>query len=527
MYRNPTQLFERHFDVLICGGGIYGAWSAYDAALRGLKVAIVDQGDWASATSSSSSKLIHGGLRYLESLDFMLVRKTLAERQMLLSVAPHRVWPLRFGIPVYRDSRLGSVRLTVGLALYDFLAGNVPEENKFRRYSAHEFSSHFPFLDEDGLTAGFSYLDSQTDDSRFVLEIINGAQQYGALCVNYCKVTELLETKGRVCGAVIKDTVTGQRGSVYASQFVNTAGRWASSVERESRNYYRLSKGIHLIMPPTVQNEALLLTAKSDGRVFFMIPWYGLTLVGTTDTNYSEDLDNVTVEKEEVDYLLTEVNRVFKDTHWTSDDIIGSFAGLRVLKQSAKQSPSDISRDWELIKSPNGIMTSVGGKFTSARADAEIIVDNVCCNLGITEAGITFGKPFPWRPEGEFQQWQELQLTKASVCGIDDESAKWLLFRHGSRVDEIFQLCRVQPELSARLNPEAPFITADLIFCGRNEMVVQLEDLLRRRLPLFIVTRMTSSQLKRLASMAGQALNWDDQRIDREYQSCRSQWLSD
>ena len=258
-----------------------------------------------------------------------------------------------------------------------------------------------------------------------------------------------------------------------------------------------------------------------------MIPWYGLTLVGTTDTNYYGDLGNVAVENEEIDYLLTEVNRVLKDTEWTSDDIIGCFAGLRVLKQSSRQSPSAISRDWELMKSSNGILTSVGGKFTSARADAEIIVNNVCRNLGITEAGSTFGKPFPWRPEGEFRQWREQQLKRASLCGIDADSAKWLLFRHGNRIDEVFQLCRLQPDLAARLIPDVPFIAADLIFCARSEMVVHLEDLLRRRLPLFIVTRMTSSQLKRLAAMAGQELNWNDERIQREYQSCRSQWLSD
>lgn len=524
MYRNLSQLFERHFDVLICGGGIYGAWSAYDAALRGLKVAIVDQGDWSSATSSASSKLIHGGLRYLESLDFKLVSKTLAERQMLLDAAAHRVWPLRFGIPVYQDSRIGSLRLRIGLALYDILAGNVPVGDKFRRYSGNDFSCRFPFLKADGLLAGFSYLDSQTDDSRFVLELIDGAQKCGAVCVNYCQVTELLETNGRISGALVKDAETGQSGTVYVSQVVNAAGRWASSVQHESRNY-RLSKGIHLIMPQTVKAEALLLTAKSDGRVFFMIPWYGVTLVGTTDTNYKGDLDNVSVENEEIDYLLAEVNHVLKDKLWTSNDIIGRFAGLRVLKPSRRQSPGGISRDWELIISPNGLLTSVGGKFTSARADAEIIVDKVCSNLGMAQAGTTFGKPFPWRPEGDYRQWLEQQLNRASACGIDSDSAKWLVFRHGKRVDEVFQMCRKRPDWAARLMPEVPFIAADLILCARSEMVIHLEDLLRRRLPLLILTRMASSQLKKLAVIAGKELSWDEDKINREYHNCRTKWI--
>jgi glycerol-3-phosphate dehydrogenase len=164
MNRDFTQIKDHHFDVLICGGGIYGAWTAFDAALRGLKVAIVDQGDWACATSSASSKLIHGGLRYLESLDFKLVHKALAERQMLLKTAPHRVWPLRFGVPVYKDSRLGSFRLNIGLTLYDFLAGNVPKDQRYRRYTRTDFAERFPCLDRDGLKAGYTYLDAQTDE---------------------------------------------------------------------------------------------------------------------------------------------------------------------------------------------------------------------------------------------------------------------------------------------------------------------------------------------------------------------------
>ena len=178
MLRDFSKIKDRHFDVLICGGGIYGAWTAYDAALRGLKVAIVDQGDWACATSSASSKLIHGGLRYLESLDFKLVRKTLAERQMLLKTAPHRVWPLRFGIPVYKDSRLGSFRLNIGLSLYDFLADSVPKNQQYRRYPRNDFAGRFPCLDSTELQAGFTYLDAQTDDARFVLELIDGAQAH-------------------------------------------------------------------------------------------------------------------------------------------------------------------------------------------------------------------------------------------------------------------------------------------------------------------------------------------------------------
>lgn len=524
MQRHFSLVNGRHFDVLVCGGGIYGAWTAYDTALRGLSVAVVDRGDWACATSSASSKLIHGGLRYLESFDFKLVRKTLAERQMLLEAATHRVWPLHFSIPVYQDSRIGSLRLAIGLTLYDLLAGATTNRQQFHRYSHGDFVKRFPFLNPVGLLAGYTYFDAQTDDARLVLELIAGAQMSGAVCVNYCKVSGLLESNGKLNGAAIQDQITGETGIVYASQIVNTTGQWSSSIQKENPSY-RLSKGVHIILPKTVDTEALLLTAKSDGRVFFMIPWYGLTLVGTTDDNYSGDIDQVSVEANDIDYLLTEVNRVVKNVNWDARDVIGQYAGLRVLKQSGKDSPSRISRDWELRVSRNGLLTSVGGKLTSARADAECIVDRLCTNLGLAKTGATFGKPFPWRPEGDYRQWAEQQTVKARELGIDNDSAEWLLRRHGNRVGEVFRLCEKQPDLAGRIMPAVPFIVADLVYCARNEMVVRLEDLLRRRLPLLILSKMTPGELQRLAGLAAKELGWDDDRMNREYETCKQKWL--
>jgi glycerol-3-phosphate dehydrogenase len=524
MQRNFSSINGRVFDLLVCGGGIYGAWTAYDAALRGLSVAVVDQGDWACATSSASSKLIHGGLRYLESFDFKLVRKTLAERQMLLQTAAHRIWPLRFGLPVYRDSRLGSLRLKIGLALYDWLAGTIPAERKFHRYSAVEFAARFPFLNPAELVAGYTYFDAQTDDARLVLELIDGARMNGAVCLNYCKVTGLTESKGKLNGASVRDQVTGETGILSASQIVNAAGQWSSLIQNESPGY-RLSKGVHLVLPKMVESEALLLTAKSDGRVFFLIPWYGRTLVGTTDSNYEGDIDQVSVEPEEREYLLTEVNRVVKGASWKMQDIIGEYAGLRVLKMSAKASPSEISRDWELKTSRNGLLTSIGGKLTSARADAECIVDRVCGNLSLVRPGTTFGKPFPWLPQGDYQEWARQQLSTACQLGIDRGSAEWLLRRHGNRVAEIFRLCRKQSFLTERILPEVPFILADLVFCARHEMVVHLDDLLRRRIPLLILTKTTPSQLQRLTGIVAKELNWNSEREYSEYNLCRRKWL--
>jgi glycerol-3-phosphate dehydrogenase len=509
--RDFAQLAGQHFDVLVCGGGIYGAWTAYDAALRGLKVAIVDQGDWASGTSSASTKLIHGGLRYLETLDFRLVKKALREREMLKKAAPHRVWPLRFGIPVFKYGRLNSIRLKLGLMLYDFLAGTLGSGQAHRHFSRAAFAGRFPCLNPALLTGGFTYADAQTDDARLVLELIEGALSAGAVCVNYCKVTGFIEDKGQVCGATVQDKVDGATAAVYARQVVNAIGQWTPE------SGCRLTKGIHLILPKMLDDEALLLTAESDGRVFFLIPWYGITLLGTTDTDYTGDIDQVCVEADEVDYLLTEANRVLS-VNWTEADIIGRYAGLRVLKQNSKPTPSDVSRDWELKVADNGLLTSIGGKITSAREDAAQIVNRLCENLGVSEPCITYAKPFPWLADQDYRLWASAILTEAATLGVDDESAQWLIQRHAKRVPMVFELIAQDAALAQRITPALPLILADLVFCAGNEMVVHLEDLLRRRVPLSILAKMAQSELRDLAELAARTLGWDDAKLNYEFE---------
>ncbi len=344
---------QGEFDLLVCGGGIYGAWTAYDAALRGLKVALVEQSDWAGATSSASSKLIHGGLRYLETYDFKLVRKALKERQLLLEIAPHRVWPLRFGVPVYADSRNGTLLLKAGLTLYDALAGFPGEPMRHHHFFKREFSAHFPFLVEAGLHGGFTYGDAQTDDARLVLELVAGAMANGAVCVNYAKLIDWREENGKVCGAEVRDVLSGEMLQVRARQCASTSGRWAMLGE-QTREWCRFSKGVHLLLPALPTREALLLTARKDGRVFFIIPWYGRTLLGTTDTDYSGDVGQVRAEEADIEYLLDAANGYLKQA-WHRADVIGSYAGVRVMKQSEDANPSAVSRDWELKTTANGL----------------------------------------------------------------------------------------------------------------------------------------------------------------------------
>jgi glycerol-3-phosphate dehydrogenase len=566
MNRDFTSLAGKHFDLLVCGGGIYGAWTAYDAALRGLSVAIVEQGDWAGATSSASSKLIHGGLRYLETYDFKLVRKAIVERQRLLEWAPHRVWPLRFGVPVFKDSRVGTFKLKVGLMLYDFLAGFPSNDIAHRHFNRAAFAERFPALNSEGLKGGYTYADAQTDDARLVLELIAGAMAAGAVCVNYCKLTTLLEENGKVCGANVQD----QFGSAFeverknlssvraelveacpepsearhspfdrlranglqlnsveirARQIVYTTGQWTAASE-PGREWCRLTKGIHLVMPAVLpektNEEALLLTARSDGRVFFMIPWYGMTLVGTTDTDYKGAPDCVSVEPQDIAYLLAEANHYLK-TPWTEADIVGSYAGVRVMKRSDKASPSHVSRDWELKTARNGLHYSIGGKLTSAREDTACIVDTVCAQLGIDTPCATKSRRFPWAPQEDFSKWSVAISAQASQLGIDYESAKWLMRRHGKRVEEVLRSIAGDSRLAERIVPTLPFIYADLLFCARTEMVVHLEDLLRRRMPLLILSKHSEDMLRRIAETVADTLGWDETAINREVAACLNQ----
>ncbi|MDH4233783.1 MAG: glycerol-3-phosphate dehydrogenase/oxidase [Gallionella sp.] len=518
MKRDFSLLAGRKFDLLVCGGGIYGAWTAYDAALRGLSVAIVEQGDWASATSSASSKLIHGGLRYLESFDFKLVKKALAERQMLLAMAPHRIWPLRFGVPVYADSRIGMLQLKAGLTMYDFLAGCPSPDMIHHHFDRKPFTEHFPAIDTAGLKGGFTYGDAQTDDARLVLELIAGAMAAGAVCVNYCRLAGVIETNGLARGATIQDQLSPASAQVFSRQIVNTTGQWTAASE-QGRGWCRLDKGIHLVMPAVLADEALLLTAKSDGRVFFMIPWYGMTLVGTTDADYNGDLDHVAVEQHEIAYLLAEANH-YLNTAWTEKDVVGSYAGLRVMKRDDAASPSAASRDWELKTAANGAHFSIGGKLTSAREDAACIVDTVCGHLGVAAPCATRNRPFPWVPEQNYAAWLADARARAGQLGIDHESAKWLIRRHGKRAGEVLQMVADHAGLAERVTPALPFIYADLLFCARTEMVIHLDDLLRRRMPLLILAKLDESSLRRLAEVVAPVLGWDEAAMIREIASC-------
>jgi glycerol-3-phosphate dehydrogenase len=526
MQRRFADLKNQGFDLLVVGGGIYGAWIAYDAALRGLSTALVDKGDWAGATSSASTKLIHGGLRYLAQGNLRLVRKSLNERKFLMRAGPHRVWPLRFGVPIYGGGRMGKWPLRLGLSLYDLLGGLMGSDEAHRLLPQKEFLARFPWLHSAGLRGGALYSDAQTDDVRFVLELVHGARAAGTVCVNYCPVLAYREENGRAAGAIVKDSVGGEQTVVKARCIVQATGPWLARTSAPAGTRCRLSKGAHLIMPPLPGGDALLFQSEPDGRVIFLIPWYGHTLLGTTDTDYAGDPERVRVEPEDVAYLLKAANRVLGAAGWDESHVLGSFAGLRVLRDRARASSYALRRDWTLEEGADGCLMSLGGKLTSARQDAATIVDRVCRKLGLRKSCATRGLSLPWAPAGDYEAFRQTALANGRSLGLADDDVRWLIFRHGRRIDEIYAAMAGHPELRRRLRPDVPFLRADLLHCARNEMAVHLEDLLRRRLCLLLLHRADRAELNALATEVAPILEWDEARQNLEVECCLERYAN-
>ncbi|MBA3697580.1 MAG: glycerol-3-phosphate dehydrogenase/oxidase [Planctomycetes bacterium] len=497
MRREPARLGERVFDLLVVGGGIYGAWIAYDAALRGLSVAIVERDDWGSGTSSASSKLIHGGLRYLEHGHLGLVAKALRERARLLRLAPHRVWPLRFLLPVHGDSRQPRAVLKAGLMLYDLLAGGRPGLPGHRHLAADDVRQVAAWTEPTDLRGGFLFGDAGTDDARLTLELVDGALIHGAVAVNHAAVTRLVRRgDGAVAGAVVHDTRSRADHEVRATVTVAAVGPWALRLADCDPGPVRLSKGIHLVLPPlpAAPDQALLLTAPQDRRVFFLVPWYGATLVGTTDSDYHGDPDALRVEDGEIDYLLGAVRARCPGLGWTRADVRGSFAGVRTLQASRGQVGA-ATREWTLVEPAAGLLVPVGGKLTSARVEAARVVDRVLQCLGRLHPCTTAQRRLPWAPAGPWQDWLAEQCANAAALGIAPLMATTLARRHGVRVAGIWQRIRRDPTQARALDPRYPFCAAEVAHAYEHEMALTGEDLLRRRIPLEILARDRSRQI--------------------------------
>jgi glycerol-3-phosphate dehydrogenase len=525
MEREVALLDDDRFDLLVIGGGIYGAWVAYDAALAGLRVAIVEREDWGSGTSSGSSKLVHGGLRYLATGGMALVRTSLAERERLVRLGPHRVRPLRFVIPTWAGDRPGRLKLRAGLWLYRRLGGGPVPGGGAPAISRHAMLERYPFLREDRLRGGFAYGDCVTDDARLTLEIVDGASANGAVAVNRVRANALLLDRGRVRGAEVVDEETGRRIRVRADVTALCAGPWspalveAAGVSGLARP--RVTKGVHLLLPGLETEDAFLVPTR-DERVVFFIPWYGRTLVGTTDTDYTAAPDDVRVERDDVRYLLQEAGRALRSS-WAPTDVVASFAALRTMRPSGAAAPSEVGRDFALEEPIERLLVPVGGKLTSARHDAAITVDRALARLGRPRREHpTEDRAFPWSPDADWETWVQETFGDALSAGLDEGTAEKCLERYGRKVDHVLALVRRVPHLARRIVPDAPFCVGELLHAVRHEMARTLEDVLRRRIPLLLVAPPGRAELREIAEVVGTELGWSPERRAREIEALSS-----
>jgi glycerol-3-phosphate dehydrogenase len=501
MHRDVGALSDGTFDLLILGGGITGAGVALDAATRGLRVALIDKGDFAGGTSSVSSKLVHGGLRYLEHGAFGLVYEAMQERRRLLHNAPHLVWPLRFIIPLRRGSRVPAWKWRLGLTLYDALAGR-HNLQRSRSLGLPALRREVSGLRPDGLVGGASYHDAQMDDARLCIEVLQTAARHGAVVANYVEAVAFVQTPGAIRGVRAVDHVGGQECTIRARQVVNATGPWVDAVCRlagEQRGpLLQPTKGVHVVVPDLGLPAAFLLLHPADGRVLFVIPWLGKTLIGTTDTLTAVEPDALQVLPEEITYLLDAFHHYFA-LPLGPGEVLGSFVGLRPLIRARPGQPSSLSREFRIFES-SGLISVAGGKYTTYRHMAEVVTDAVTRRLGrrvpcrTHDLALDGTPPEPW---STFASRLGRELTKS---GLDADSAAHLVRRYGQRAPEVAALLERQPELAQRIVADEPDLLVEFAYQRDHEMAVRPEDLLlrRTRLGLFHPELLQETQPARL-----------------------------
>ena len=520
--RTRKEFSSAPFDVLVIGGGITGAGVARDAAMRGLRVALVEQNDFASGTSSRSSRLVHGGVRYLEHGQLHLVFESSRERRTLLRIAPHLVRPLAFTWPVYKGARVPRWKLGIGLTMYDALAlfRNV---GRHVRLDSRGVMAREPRLLSTGLTGGAQYWDAATDDVRLTLANVMSARQLGAMVMNHARVSGMLrDDAGRVTGARVIDVESGVMMEVRATVTVNAAGPWSDRVEdlvqASTRTAVRGSKGVHVSVPRSrVGNvAAITLTAPQDGRVMFVLPAGAFTIIGTTDTFDDVEPADVRASEADVQYLLTSANHHFPDAKLTRTDVVSAWAGLRPLAAATgpQEDPGSVSREHTIDEPTPGLVRVTGGKLTTYRAMAAQVVDVLVRSLG---KGASRARTDEEPVDGGAITDVVATIAAATRATNDPVVAERLVHAHGSEWSRVWALADADATLRERVSPERPYIMAELRYGVEREMARTLGDLLIRRVPLAFETADNGRAAARhVAPTVATWLRWDAAALDVE-----------
>ncbi len=468
MKRNLHALADHQFDLLIIGGGIVGAGIARDAVMRGLSVAIVDKGDWAGETSSRSSKLIHGGFRYLEQGAWRLVAESCRERRILQEIAPDRVKPIPFLLPVYDGDPRPLWKIRLGMTLYDVLA-MYQNTASHRMLSASAALQQEESLNDAGLRGAIRYFDCQEDDARFCVDNVLHAAAMGAFAANYCQATSFRVEGNRIVAAGMSDLLSSASFEVKARVVVNAAGPWVEGVAGMSgatAEGLKLgpTKGVHLLLPKLTAHHAIALQA-GDGRILFILPWHDCSIVGTTDTDFAADPATARADPGDVDYLLKEVNRVMPGRKIGHADVITTFAGVRPLLRSSAQFPSSRGREHRIVRQHDNLLSVAGGKYTTYRAVAAEVVDRVF----------------------ELRGWKAPACRTGTTPLPNNRPAAW-----GEKISDL-----------------PAVFESDVVHACAEEMAISVSDVMRRRTPLALSRHGGEEAARRVAKIVGREMHWE------------------
>jgi glycerol-3-phosphate dehydrogenase len=511
-------------DAVVIGGGIAGAGVARDLALRGVPVALFERGDFASGTSSRSSKLIHGGLRYLELFDFRLVRESLRERETLRRLAPHQVQPLPFLVPIYGDSTRSLVMVRIGLRLYDWLSPGRRHRERYRVLPPVDALSLEPSIRADDLRgAGYYFDDLLVLPERLCLENVLSALRHGARAFNYCEVEEIAGQTVRV-----RDLLSDRVHTVRARVIVNAAGPWVdrirelASITDRGRHIVRTTKGIHCLLP-RMTSRAVYHSTRDD-RMIFVIPWREFSLVGTTDSDFDGDLDRLYATRDEVEYLLGEVRRVLPDPRVTPGQVAYTYAGVRPLSHEEGKRASDVSRDHKVVAEGHGgrFLSITGTKLTCFRSLAEEVGDAVLHALGRRVPSRTAALSLDGAEDAvgrvEARAWLDVS-SEAATSALAKETIETLVTTYGRTYPRLIDLAGKVPDGAERLCPSNPEIVAQLHQAVHEEMTVSLQDLLLRRTGIGTSACQGRDCAESIGARMAELCGWTPRRLAAELQA--------
>ncbi len=515
-------LATKELDILVVGGGIVGTGSALDAATRGLRVGMVEARDWASGTSSRSSKLVHGGIRYLEQLDFRLVREALIERGLLLQrIAPHLVKPVRFLYPLTKPV-FERLYIGAGMLLYDifsYTGGRPPGVPHHRHLTKRQMLRAMPSLNPDAFVGGLTYYDAQVDDARYVANLARTASFYGAHVASRVRVEGFIKVGQRVVGVTAHDLETGKKFEIRARQVVNATGVWTDDTQamvgERGQFKVRASKGVHLVVPRDRIHSKLGLLLRTEKSVLFVIPWDRHWLIGTTDTDWNLDKAHPAATAADIDYLLEHVNKVLA-VPLSRDDVEGVFAGLRPLLAGESEQTSKLSREHIVAHTVPGLVVVAGGKWTTYRIMAQDAIDEAVAALDGTISKSITDDIALLGAEGYKAAWNK-RSKMARAFGVHKVRIEHLLNRYGVLTDELLDLIRERPELQEPLPGADDYLAAEVVYAATHEGALHLEDVLARRTRISIEAwdRGVSAAPVAAALMAKE-LGWDAARTKLE-----------